>query len=434
MKNPSDFLQVDTLILGGGLTGLSTAYHLEKAGRTDYLLVEQNGHFGGLCASEQIDGFTFDLSGHVLHLRDPYALRLVRQLLRGNLLRVRRRAFIDFDGRRVPYPFQYNLWALPPQTARECLQEALAAAQARRTARPKNFEQWCLQAWGEGIYRHFMQPYNQKLWQNAPSQLAWDWCGDFVPAPDLAALQAGARRRPARESGYNAQFYYPRQGGIGALAQALADRVPNTWLHARVQKIDLKRKQALIGTRRVRFARLVNTLPLKDFIQICDAPPAVQAAACALKSVPVHVLQLALKRPAQAHWVYFAQADIPFHRVGAYSAFCPENAPQGCGAFYAETTAPVADFPRAKKAFIKALKQKGIIEKQDQILFSFWRKLPVAYAVYDLARARHTARILRWLQQHRCYCAGRYGLWEYSFMERSLLQGRDLAQKLQSSL
>lgn len=91
MKNPSDFLQVDTLILGGGLTGLSTAYHLEKTGRTDYLLVEQNGHFGGLCASEQIDGFTFDLSGHVLHLRDPYALRLVRQLLRGNLLRVRRR-------------------------------------------------------------------------------------------------------------------------------------------------------------------------------------------------------------------------------------------------------------------------------------------------------------------------------------------------------
>ena len=41
------------LILGGGLTGLSIAYHLEKFGQTDYLVAEREAVAGGLCRSVQ---------------------------------------------------------------------------------------------------------------------------------------------------------------------------------------------------------------------------------------------------------------------------------------------------------------------------------------------------------------------------------------------
>ena len=112
--NLRNHLSVDILILGGGLTGLSTAFHLEKQGQTDYLLVEQNNFLGGLTASEQKKGFTFDFSGHLLHLRNPYALKLVQSLLRGNLNKLQRKAFIHIDGKQIPFPFQANLWALPP--------------------------------------------------------------------------------------------------------------------------------------------------------------------------------------------------------------------------------------------------------------------------------------------------------------------------------
>ena len=49
-KNKETALHVKYLILGGGITGLSTAYHLEKAHQTDYLVVEKNNFLGGLCA------------------------------------------------------------------------------------------------------------------------------------------------------------------------------------------------------------------------------------------------------------------------------------------------------------------------------------------------------------------------------------------------
>ena len=84
-KNKETALHVKYLILGGGITGLSTAYHLEKAHQTDYLVVEKNNFLGGLCASEHIQGFTFDFAGHLLHLHHPYTKNLVRGLLKDNI-------------------------------------------------------------------------------------------------------------------------------------------------------------------------------------------------------------------------------------------------------------------------------------------------------------------------------------------------------------
>ena len=52
------------LIVGAGLAGLSTAYHLSGL---PYRLYEREQEVGGLCRSYKKDGFTFDYTGHLLH-------------------------------------------------------------------------------------------------------------------------------------------------------------------------------------------------------------------------------------------------------------------------------------------------------------------------------------------------------------------------------
>lgn len=424
-------MQVKWLILGGGLTGLSTAYHLEQLRATDYLLVEKNPFFGGLCASERRGNFTFDMSGHLLHLKTPYATALVRRLLRGNLLKHKRRAFIDFAGTRVPFPFQANLWALPQSVRQACVQGAQQVS-PHQTVKPTNFEQWCLQTFGAGIYRHFLKPYNTKLWQISPRRLTCDWCGPFVPRPYLKQILEGANHPTRTTYGYNHCFYYPKRGGCGALAEALATHIPNTWLQATVQRIDLKKRYAVINGRTVFFEKLINTLPLPVCIQLCAPVPAdISRAAKTLKYTTVHVLQLAVKYTGKPfHWIYFPQPDVPFFRIGMQSAFSPENAPEGTASFYVETTQKITDFPRTQRAIFKALVQKGIIEKQDHILDSFWRTISPAYVVYDGNRFAAQKHLLNWLNKQGCLSAGRYGLWEYSFMERSIIQGKQIACRL----
>lgn len=52
------------IIIGGGITGLSAAYRLQKSiesgEQVDYLLVEKNNRLGGKILSEKIDGFTVE--------------------------------------------------------------------------------------------------------------------------------------------------------------------------------------------------------------------------------------------------------------------------------------------------------------------------------------------------------------------------------------
>ena len=150
-------MHVKTLILGAGLTGLSTAYHLEKQGQTDYLLVEKEKAPGGLCKSQVLNGCTFDFSGHLLHLHTPAGKKLVKGLLGQNLRRVKRRAWIYTGSSRVPFPFQANLFALPEKERKRCLNGLLACAR-QTTPAPKNFKEWCLQSFGAGIYQIFMRP------------------------------------------------------------------------------------------------------------------------------------------------------------------------------------------------------------------------------------------------------------------------------------
>ena len=97
---------------------------------------------------------------------------------------------------------------------------------------------------------------------------------------------------------------------------------------------------------------------------------------------------------------------------------------------YVEIPGTLPRTPATESRIWKALSQKGIIKSSDTVLFSFWQFLPYAYAVYDVSRTPVVRRALAALARRGCLCAGRYGRWEYSFMERSLLEGLELAKKL----
>ena len=70
------------VVLGGGLAGLSTALHLRRyAPRAAVVVVERESEPGGLARSRRVGPFTFDYTGHYLHLRDQETIALVETLL-----------------------------------------------------------------------------------------------------------------------------------------------------------------------------------------------------------------------------------------------------------------------------------------------------------------------------------------------------------------
>ena len=429
------------VIVGAGLAGLACAHALEQA-RVPYRLLESEATPGGLARSITRDGFTFDVAGHWLHLRNPDVRLLLDNLLGSELEEIQRAAWIYFDGGWVPYPFQSNLWALRSEFRDECVQGYLEArALDGMNVNPKDptdFHDAALRMWGSGITRHFVLPYNEKLWGLPLHELVPDWGERFMPQPDAEEILRGSRVQQVN-SGYNSRFLYPRQAGMGLVAQRLCEELRGfVECNCAVTGIHLERREVrLANNKKFRFKQLVSTVQLPQLIQMCeDAPATVREMASGLRSTGVSCVHLAVRGPQQdsvpkCHWVYFPEQEFPFYRVSSTTAAVSALAPSGCRTLSVEfnRNSAAADLPLEELA-LTGLRKCGLIGSGDDILFTFVQEIPCAYVINDRSCTGRRRHLLTWLESWGVYSIGRYGGWRYGSMEDAILEGQRKAGEL----
>jgi len=420
-------------ILGAGLTGLSAAHHLQRDQRA-FAVHEKLPHPGGHAITLERDGYRFDRTGHLLHLRDPEIRSWIEQLLSGRTVFVQRNSRVFSHGVYTRYPYQANTYGLPPQVAYECLTGYLAARdEVDSVPEPENFEQFCLKYFGEGFSRHFMIPYNERLWGVHPRDVTAAWCSRFVPVPKLEDVMAGAVGLNDRELGYNQSFLYPKRG-IGELSEALAAGVSATvhYSHAPTA-IDYRKRRLVFDDGEVGYQVLISTAPLDVLVGLLHEPPAaVREAAARLVCNPLWYLDVALEVPCgvDMHWVYVPEPKYPAYRVGCYSNFSAQMAPPGKACLYVELASrQPPDMTSLLPAVTQQLIAMSIIERPGDIRFAEARCIDHAYVVYNHDYYQALQTVTPFLEEHRIISTGRYGGWNYSSMEDALLFGRHAAAR-----
>ncbi|HEX2676290.1 MAG TPA: FAD-dependent oxidoreductase [Polyangiales bacterium] len=416
-------------ILGSGLTGMSAARHLGDG----YDIHEKLGHVGGHAITTETKGFRFDRTGHLLHLRDAEIRKWVDKLVGHDCVLVQRKSRIWSHGVYTRYPYQANTFGLPPDIAYECLMGYFAALQAEAsTPEPKTFEDFCLKFFGAGFSKHFMIPYNEKLWGIHPRDVTAEWCSRFVPRPKLEDVIAGAVGKNDVELGYNTSFLYPSRG-IGALPTAMHAELsqPVRFQHA-PKAIDWRNKQLVFADGNVPYRALISTMPMDTLIAtLLDPPKEIAEAGKKLRVNPLYYLDVALDVPCgvDLHWVYVPEQRYPFYRVGCYSHFSPQMAPPGKANLYVELSSrKKPDMKQLLPEVAAALVEMSIIQKPEQVLFANLELIDHAYVVYDHSYFGALALLRPFLEENRIISSGRYGGWNYSSMEDALLFGRDAAK------
>jgi len=433
--------KIDTVILGAGLTGLSVAARLGNAlPDEEIIILEKTDFVGGLCRSIIKDGFTYDYSGHLLHLRKEETRRWVFELLKNNLIRVERDSRIFSQKSLTHYPYQMNLYGLPLPTIKECLSGLVSAHLKGNTPNPDgSFLKWSSDVFGGGITKHFMKPYNEKLFGLPSTQFNAQWCGGFVPRPSIEETFSGAiTPLPFQKKvGYNATFFYPRRHGIQSLIDALYFQAQK---HSCIKtglsptRIDLSSKKLTLSDgNSIEYRRLVSTIPLKDFAQLCG----MKKLSAGLRATDVICFNIGVKGSAghKIHWIYFPERKFNFYRVGFYSNINPASAPRNCYSMYVE----VSISPSERREELLRILDKSIIGLRQAHLLSFpsdiisldVRYMPNAYVIYDFNRTKILHEIQQQLQKMGdVYLAGRYGQWKYSYMEESLYEAIQLADRI----
>jgi protoporphyrinogen oxidase/glycosyltransferase involved in cell wall biosynthesis len=461
--------QVGCLIIGGGPTGLSAAYHSDA----DTMLLERNPTVGGWCRSIQDAGFTFDYAGHIMFSNDPYVLKLYDILLGDNQHWQMREAWVYSKQVFTRYPFQGALYGLPPDVIKECIVGAIDArygapaapacaaepvqdccadgtadaANASSTAtqqKTQSFEDFIYKVWGAGIAKHFAIPYNKKIWTVPLSEMETSWLGGRVPLPDLGEIIDGALQPVAKPQGPNARFGYPLKGGFQALVSGFLPHIKGkVELNANaVQVLPSQYAVALADGRRIKYDQLISTMPLPELVKLigAEAPAEVRAAANGLKHISIRCVNIGIARTnvTDKHWIYYPEDSI-FHRIFVQGNASPEcNAPGGFGFTCEISYSPWKPLPVDGDALIQRCIEDcievGMMNADDQVLVANQIDMPYAYVVYDHQRAQNVATVRAWLEQHDIILAGRYSEWEYYNSDHAFLAGRKAADKVRAAL
>lgn len=424
------------VVVGAGLAGLSAAWHLQKRG-VDSLVFEKEAEAGGLCRSKRVNGFTFDYDGHLLHFRHRYVFDLARSLLGDNLVKHERSAWIFSHGRYTRYPFQANLYGLPPRILKECLSGFIQAQSRARTPSDMNFLAWIKRVFGKGIARHFMIPYNTKFWTVEPKTLTCEWLEGIVPVPSRSQILEGAAEESCEQLGYNAHFWYPRKGGIQQFPAALARQIKNIWTRCEISGIDLSRKEIeTVSGHREKFDYLVTTFPLPEMAsKIKGLPRKIRAAFNQLKWNSVFNLNLGIEGidPERRHWVYYPQKNISFFRVGFPHHFSADVVPPHGRSLYAEVayspSKPVSKTTMIPR-ILQDLEKAGVLFKGERIRAQDVNDIRYGYPIYDRNYKAARQKIIKFLADHGIMPCGRYGSWKYMSMEDAILDGRRVAEAL----
>jgi len=424
------------VIVGAGPTGLGAGYRLQELGYEDWVILEANDYVGGLATSFTDEaGFTYDIGGHVMFSHYPYYDALVDKLMDGDFTELQREAWVWMENRFIAYPFQNNIRDLAPQTVFECVVGLIEAQRAQHS--PANFAEWVDATFGAGIARHFMLPYNFKVWATPAELMNYVWIGERVSVVDVEAILRNVILGEDQVSwGPNNSFKYPLRGGTGFLYEGLRSFVePHLHLETPVASVDPVAKVVRTADGRTwPYDVLLSTMPLNKLVgSMAGVPDHVRGAVDGLHWSGSHIVGVGLDRPAAStkNWIYFPEPEVPFYRVTYLSNYSPYITPGPDQTLLLTETSRSAHKPEDPATIVDrvvdGLVATGLMAEPDRdLVVTTWLCSPdMTYPVPSVTRDAALGAIQPWLRSQNIWSRGRFGAWLYEIgnMDHSTMQG-----------
>ena len=425
--------QISTLILGGGLAGLSACYH------GNGIVYEKDRTDGGHARSHSSKGFIFDEGIHVLHTSNEYILSMMDEL--GVNLEIKERnAWIHSHGVLTRYPFQANTYGLPTNIVKDCLMGFIENKFEKKDI--KNYEDWARYMFGNGIADHFMIPYCKKFWGVDARDLTTDWVNVRHPRPSMEEVITGAISDQKKGFGINATFRYPKRGGFGFIGKSLSKACEgkiNKGMEA--TSIDIHKQIVTFNhSKEVSYEKMLNTIPLPEILKLIpDTPKSVLDASKILKTNSIYVVNIGVDRPniTDKSWIYFLEKENCFIRVSFPFNFTknPHSVvPKGCSSISVEIAygnnnpLPGPNEKDIVDRVIEDLIRSKILKKKDKIVFLDTYDIKYGYVIYDKEKKSAVKKIHNFLKPFNIIPCGRYGLWAYLWSDEAILSGKKAAE------
>ncbi len=428
---------VKFVILGAGMTGLSTAYHLKK----NYFLAEKTKNVGGLAGSIEIKGYLFDYAEHFLRIPNKYLEDLFKKLMGDNIFSQELVSAIYFKKKYIPYPFQENIRELPPielEKYEKSLKSNLKSGDQRKQEF-ESFEDFIYYQYGGYIANEFMIPYNEKIWSIKPNEMnaSWFLSSNFIPVSNIGKKNKQASPTVNERSKKKHIRWYPVKGGSQEFGKSFTPFLNHLVLNHEAIRVDVEKKEVFFKNGfSINYEDLISTIPLPELLNIINnLPSEIRSLIPKLKYNSVYCINFCLNRKLEHkyHWLYFPQKDIPFSRLFFSSNFSKNNAPTGkgsCSAIMTYLPDSKINLERFEEETIQILLELGLLKNETEIVDRIPINIKYGFTLPTIGIENHLKKIMEFLSNNNIYSIGRYGEWKYSGIEHAIEDGRNIATRL----
>lgn len=309
-------------ILGGGITGLASAYELLKHGH-NVEIIEKTSMVGGLARTETWKGRPIDMGPHIYHTPDDDIKNYLLTEFEG-LFHERDHWAKNFkNGKFYDYPISREFINSLPKKTSDKINDELTKANPEALSNANNYYEYTKALAGDTLQELFFTKYPEKLWGIPTKELDANWAPKRVQITE------------ERRAFYQEQWSAVGNEGSGTILECLEKKVLDLGgtinLEETIQNIELSNSNNI--NKIVTNKRDINLMP-KDLVintTSCTNFSRFLGFETNLKYRGVILVMLELSTakvlPEGVDFIYIDDEDIFFNRVSDQNSFIKDPSP-----------------------------------------------------------------------------------------------------------
>lgn len=380
------------IVLGAGPAGLVFANKLKDVGEISFVVLEKESEAGGLCRSQNVDGFPFDIGGgHFLDNKYPEVNEYLFQFIpESEWTLYNRDSQIRIRDNFISHPIEANIWQMDFEDQVTYLKSIAVAGCNTGENIPLKFVDWIYWKLGKKIADDYMIPYNQKIFGKNLNILGTYWLEKLPAVSFEETLLSCLRKKAYGMQPGHAQFYYPKKYGYGELWLRMADRIKDHIVyHTNITEIDFDNMTVVDNSGNdYKADKIITTIPWTCIKKLIGMPTPVIEEVRRLRYASIQTDYYPDDLSTDAHWIYYPNPDLAYHRILVRHNFC-----SGSHGYWTETN----------------LDRRNLIGEPS--IFSYINEY--AYPLNTLEKPQIMKHVLEFAKERNVYGLGRWGEHEH---------------------